>query len=132
MFKLIAPLMFAAAMMAIAQDGDNIEPSQSPHGTLVIAKTAHVCMVNNTLYPNEQLPVEVDGKTYFGCCPMCKDNLAINQGLRSAIDPVTGTKVDKAEAIIGAFTIGGKVIYFENQENFDAFKTSVPGNDHQP
>src|SRR5215467_2516984 len=62
----------------------------------------HVCMVNNTLFDKDQIPVAVDGKTYFGCCEMCKKTLAEKAGARVSTDPVSGKEVDKAKAIIGA------------------------------
>src|SRR5215510_4702567 len=61
-----------------------------------------VCMVNNTLFDKDQIPVAVDGKTYFGCCEMCKGRLAQDPALRSATDPISGKPVDKAKAVIGA------------------------------
>jgi len=79
-----------------------------------------VCMVNNTVFPKDQIPVEVDGKTYFGCCEMCKGRLAQDAGARSAIDPVSGKTVDKATAVIGT-TSDGKVLYFENEQTFSQF-----------
>lgn len=48
-----------------------------------------------------QIPVEVEGKTYFGCCDMCKTRLAQDPESRAALDPVSGARVDKASAVIG-------------------------------
>lgn len=76
-----------------------------------------VCMVNNTVFPRDQIPVEVDGKTYFGCCEMCKGRLAKDAATRTAVDPVSGKEVDKATAVIGAGP-DGKVQYFESEETF--------------
>ena len=39
-----------------------------------------VCMVNDQLFAKDQIPVEVEGKTYFGCCEMCKARLAERRG----------------------------------------------------
>jgi len=79
-----------------------------------------VCMVNNTVFPRDQIPVEVDGKTYFGCCEMCKGRLAKDEAIRMAVDPVSGKQVDKATAVIGAGS-DGKVMYFESEETFAKF-----------
>lgn len=79
-----------------------------------------VCMVNNTVFPRDQIPVEVDGKTYFGCCEMCKGRLAKDEAIRMAVDPVSGKQVDKATAVIGAGA-DGKVMYFESEETFAKF-----------
>ena len=34
-----------------------------------------VCMVNNKFMGAEQISIIVNGKTYYGCCPMCKERL---------------------------------------------------------
>jgi YHS domain-containing protein len=79
-----------------------------------------VCMVNNTAFDKDQIPVDVGGKTYFGCCEMCKGKLAQDASIRQAVDPVSGKPVDKATAIIGA-TPEGKVYYFESEKTFAEF-----------
>ena len=84
-------------------------------------KAPRVCMVNNTLFPKDQIPVAVDGKTYFGCCEMCKGRLATDPTLRQGVDPVSGKPVDKAKAVIGARP-DGKVLYFESEKTFAAYK----------
>ena len=76
----------------------------------------HVCMITDQEFAREQIPVEVEGKTYYGCCEMCKAKLNNNPESRVATDPVSGNKVDKAEAVIGAAP-NGKVFYFESEEN---------------
>jgi YHS domain-containing protein len=80
-----------------------------------------VCMVNNSVFPKDQIPVEVDGKTYFGCCEMCKGKLASDPSARTAQDPITGKAVDKATAVIGV-TPDGKIYYFESDATFTQFK----------
>lgn len=74
-----------------------------------------VCMINNALFDKPQIPVEVGGKTYFGCCEMCKERLANDPSAREAVDPVSGKKVDKATAVPAA-TPDGRVLYFESRE----------------
>lgn len=81
----------------------------------------YVCMINNQSYDKEQIPIEIEGKTYYGCCPMCEGQLRADPSSRSAIDPVSGSKVDKATSVIGSAP-DGKVYYFENQENMSQFK----------
>lgn len=80
-----------------------------------------VCMVNDSVFPKDQIPVQVDGKTYFGCCEMCKGRLAADASARVATDPISGKPVDKATAVIGA-TPDGKVLYFESDATFNAYK----------
>ena len=82
----------------------------------VPVESKSVCMINDRSMTTEQIPIEIDGKTYFGCCPMCKERLAKEPSTRQAIDPVSGKVVDKATATIGALP-GAAVLYFENGEN---------------
>jgi YHS domain-containing protein len=80
----------------------------------------YVCMINNKFLGKEQIPVMVKGKTYYGCCAMCKAKLEGSAKARTAIDPVSKKPVDKATAVIGA-KADGTVFYFENEKNFKAF-----------
>ncbi len=84
----------------------------------------YVCMVNNARFEDVQIPTEVNGKTYYGCCEMCKAKLEGSQELREATDPVSGNIVDKATAVIGADVSDDAVYYFENEENFQSFLNS--------
>ena len=79
-----------------------------------------VCMVNNQYMGKAQIPVAVDGKTYFGCCEMCKSRLAQDPTSRAALDPVSGATVDKAAAVIGR-DASGAVLYFENERNLQHY-----------
>ncbi len=80
----------------------------------------YICMVNNKRFDKVQIPTEVDGKTYYGCCSMCKAKLEKSQDLREAIDPVSGNIVDKATAFIGTDP-DGMAYYFESEENMKKF-----------
>ncbi|HEX7182505.1 MAG TPA: TRASH domain-containing protein [Thermoanaerobaculia bacterium] len=82
-----------------------------------------VCMVNNQFMNKDQIPVQVEGKTYYGCCEMCKERLAKDAAARTGTDPVTGNKVDKAKAVIAAFP-DGSVLYFESEETLKKFQAS--------
>ena len=86
-------------------------------------ESKNVCMINDRNMAHEQIPVEVDGKTYYGCCPMCKERLEKDEASRFAIDPVSGNKVDKAKAVIGVLP-GAAVLYFENEENLKKYNAS--------
>lgn len=110
------PLLVAllAALMAV-----HAKPTSA--GTLQRVAADHVCMVNDTRFPVPQIPVPVAGKTYFGCCEMCKGRLAGDTAVRTAVDPVSGNQVDKATATIGALP-SGKVLYFESEENLNVYQ----------
>lgn len=86
-----------------------------PFGKLTKVEPKTVCMVNEHAMGKDQIPVEVDGKTYYGCCDMCKKALAENAEKRVAEDPISGKKVDKATAVIAAQD-DGRVFYFESDE----------------
>jgi YHS domain-containing protein len=87
---------------------------------VTIIENKYVCMVNDDVYDTPQIPVPIDGKTYYGCCMGCKAKLENDINTRYAIDPISNNKVDKATAIIGQ-TNSGKVLYFESQENFNKY-----------
>lgn len=84
----------------------------------------YVCMITNQEFAREQIPVELEGKTYYGCCEMCKAKIKNNPQSREATDPVSGNKVDKADAVIGAAP-DGNVFYFENEENLSQYSPSA-------
>jgi YHS domain-containing protein len=83
-----------------------------------------VCMVTNKTFTEDQIAVDVAGKTYYGCCEMCKGRLTSEAKLRTAVDPVSQKSVDKADAVIAADS-KGKVFYFENDENLAAYNAKV-------
>lgn len=85
---------------------------------------SEVCMVNNQFMGRAQIPVVVEGKTYFGCCEMCKGRLARDATARVAKDPVTGNAVDKSLAVI-AKRDDGQVLYFENAQNLERFQAGA-------
>ncbi|MGB4101314.1 MAG: hypothetical protein WBK91_05360 [Alphaproteobacteria bacterium] len=87
---------------------------------LTPVKPEYVCMMNNTAFDKLQIAVDVDGKTYYGCCPMCKERLAQDASMRTTTDPVSGKKVDKASAVIGK-AVDGRVFYFENEAHLRSY-----------
>lgn len=114
-------LTFAISFSTFTQ-ADNTNQQTSSSLTEVDSK--YVCMVTNQLFVKEQIPVEVESKTYYGCCEMCEAKIKNNPQSREATDPVSGKKVDKAEAIIGA-SADGSIYYFESGENLEKFNPSV-------
>ena len=77
-------------------------------------------MVNNQFMGRPQIPIEVDGRTYYGCCEMCKGRLGSDPSSRVSTDPVSGNTVDKATAVIGRAG-DGRTLYFENDQTFAAY-----------
>lgn len=80
----------------------------------------YVCMVNDTVMDKPQIPATYEKKTYYGCCMGCVSGLQTDETLRTAKDPVTGNKVDKASAFIGSGP-KGEALYFESQETFNTY-----------
>lgn len=114
---LSALLMMFIAAPALAQTSNSM-----PSTILNPVETEYVCMVNDTVFDNPQIPVEVDGKTYYGCCMGCVSTLQNDTAIRHAIDPVSNNQVDKATATIGAAP-DRTVKYFENLENLNSYNT---------
>ncbi|HKR62275.1 MAG TPA: hypothetical protein VJZ00_00985 [Thermoanaerobaculia bacterium] len=104
---LLLTLLFAFTAFA--------EVELKPVGKLTKVEPKTVCMVNEHAMGKDQIPVEVEGRTYYGCCEMCKKALASDASKRVSTDPVTGKQVDKAKAVI-ASQEDGRVFYFESDE----------------
>ena len=78
-----------------------------------------VCFVNNKFMGINQIPVEVEGKTYYGCCQDCVAKIKTQREVRYAKDPLTGAEVDKALAYIVISPQGNNdVLYFESEQNY--------------
>lgn len=119
-----AILVIGVSVFAFNKAGDAVQKSTGQEKEKITRVDArYVCMVNNKLFQKEQIPVVVDGKTYYGCCQMCKKTLNDKPGSRMAIDPVSDKIVDKATAIIGALP-NGTVYYFESEKNLKRFSNN--------
>ena len=101
---------------------DVAELSQSSSQEVKVGKNL-VCMMNDKyMGGKEQIPIEVEGKTYYGCCQGCVTALNYKRSTRYSIDPFSGKEVDKAIAYIVMKTDGSnKVLYFESLENYLKF-----------
>lgn len=97
--------------------------AQSQTQKLTPVPNVEVCMVNDIHFNRPQIPVNFAGKTYYGCCEMCKTTLATQASSRMAIDPISKKGIDKASAVIGA-KADGSVVYFENKKNFDKYSSA--------
>jgi len=89
----------------------------------IVPMLNNVCMVDNEYKDSLMLAIDLDGKTYYGCCQPCTEYLEADEAIRFAHDPVTNNLVNKADAFI-AFEKAGtcKVLYFESEENFKLYK----------
>ncbi len=109
-----------SCLVALALVSSGFADKKETRQPLQRVETQKVCMINEHVFEKDQIPVVVEGRTYYGCCEMCKKALAENADKREAIDPVSGKKVDKAVAVIAADS-EGKVFYFENEENLKKY-----------
>jgi YHS domain-containing protein len=125
----VLALSTVAGVAALSRDSarpaeQQAEQQQPKEETaLQVVENKYVCMINNQRFNRAQIPVEVEGRTYYGCCEMCKGRLSGDARSRVATDPVSGNEVDKAKAVIGA-NAEGEVFYFENAENLKRYKAS--------
>jgi|SRR5579863_2073215 len=99
-------------------------PNAAPVGKLTMIEPSKVCMVRNHAFEEPQIPLRIKGKTYYGCCEMCKNMLAKDRKQRVSVDPVSKRKIDKATAVIGVGANKG-VLYFENETNLEKYNSSV-------
>ena len=96
---------------------------ESARGESALTRVAssHTCMGSNQAQEKPQDYALVDGRPYYGCTDMCIANLKQNPGFRYSLDPVSGKRVDKAWAIVGARK-NGQLLYFESEENFLSYR----------
>jgi YHS domain-containing protein len=124
-------LMLAVAAWGVAaQVREPAKPAVTPTAEAErlrkVEDVKQVCMVNNQFMGKDQIPVEVEGRTYYGCCEMCKERLAKDEAARYSTDPVSGARVDKAKAVIGVQP-DGSVLYFENEASLQEYASKKQG-----
>lgn len=120
--------VFLVGVAACSRGDDRSAPSADerqalalPAGMSRVTDASQVCMVNDQFMGRPQIPVVVDGRTYYGCCPACKDKLEKQPAARTAHDPVTGEQVDKSKAVI-VQDGSGKVLYFASEDTLRRFR----------
>ena len=70
----------------------------------------------------KQIPIEVNGTIYYGCCENCVEKLQKNIGdVRFGTNPLDKAKVDKATAVIVRNIENGEVYYFASKKDADTF-----------
>jgi YHS domain-containing protein len=114
---LVLAALAAGLTFAQGKGKEDAPPAVSPVSAVAAlqrVETQKVCMINNQVFEKDQIPVEVEGRTYYGCCEMCKERLTNDPAARTAVDPVSGKTVDKSEAVIAALP-DGRVLYFESE-----------------
>jgi YHS domain-containing protein len=112
--------MDMAVTPASAPQDDESPPRAPASSFTLVTDRSLVCMVNNQFMGQPQIPIELDGRAYYGCCEMCKGRLESDPSSRVSSDPVSGKTVDKATAVIGRAG-DGRVLYFENDQTFATY-----------
>lgn len=116
-----------AAPLTAAPAAASEAPEQVEEATTSLTRIADpstVCMVNDQHMGVPQIPVQVEGKTYYGCCQMCEAKLKQNEQARLGTDPVTKNAVDKATAVL-AMDAKGKVMYFESEASMRSYSAAL-------
>jgi YHS domain-containing protein len=84
-----------------------------------------VCAVENSIQGRDGVPFELDGNTYWVCCPRCAETFKQNpDAYRFSADPVSGQQVDKAAALPQPYA--GRVYFFASEATRTAFNAD-PG-----
>lgn len=96
-----------------------------------VPERTRVCMVQDSVMAVPAIPLERDGKTYYGCCQMCKGKIAAEpKRYTLARDPVTGATVDKATAEL--LSVDGRVLYFESDASRTRFAQRLTADSAKP
>lgn len=96
-----------------------------PLPTVAVPERTRVCMMQDTVMAVPAIPLASGGKTYFGCCEMCKAKIAAEPARYTlARDPVSGVVVDKATAAL--LSVDGRVLYFESETTRGRFIERLP------
>ncbi len=85
-----------------------------------------ICMFRNQLIMEEVNSVEIEGETYYACCPGCADKLKSNyKDSQFAVDRYSHHRIKKSKAFIVLDNkTKGKVRYFESEKNFNQINNS--------
>ncbi len=121
--RVLALVVLVGSALVLALSAAAAPPSRpvSASAVQVVNDSSTVCMMNDRVMGQPQIPVVVEGKTYYGCCAMCKERLTNDAAARKASDPATGRSVDKAKAVI-AQRPDGSVLYFESRETLRRYR----------
>lgn len=106
-----------------------LEAKNSPEGVRVTGPASQwlrkvsldeVNMATNRHAGSIQARVTIDGRAYFATGDGYAAALANNAASRSAVDPYSGNRIDKASAAAYA-DASGRVMYFESEASYNDF-----------
>ncbi|MGZ2369478.1 hypothetical protein ACXR6G_06805 [Ancylomarina sp. YFZ004] len=86
-----------------------------------------VCMLGGDIKTKPTLPIEINSKTYWGCCQNCLGKLQRNENnALYALDPLSGESVNKADAIIRQDPQNNKrVFFFKSNETYNQYLKTI-------
>ena len=85
-----------------------------------VDKREYVCMMQDMILTKPGVPIQYQGKTYYGCCDMCKEKIRTEpKKYTRSQDLVSGKLVDKATAFV--YGLNGDAYYFSSEANRKAF-----------
>ncbi|MCI0421090.1 MAG: hypothetical protein L0387_41050 [Acidobacteria bacterium] len=85
-----------------------------------VDKKEYVCMMQDMVLGKAGIPIQFEGKTYYGCCEMCKEKIKNEpQKYTRATDLVSRKPVDKAVSFI--YSVDGTAYYFASDANRKTF-----------
>lgn len=88
--------------------------------TSIVEDKSRICMMQDTVLLKSGEKIEYHGKTYYGCCPMCKQKMiAEPERYLRATDPISKKIIDKSDAFI--LNVDGNAVYFETESNRTKF-----------
>lgn len=124
---LIIGVFFSSCNNQNKQKNDSVSSSKievseetlSNAADIAKVESSKVCYVNNKFMGIDQIPVEFENKTYYGCCEGCVIKLKTMRETRVATDPYSGKEVDKSLAFIVLSPTGNNnVLYFESKQTY--------------
>jgi len=110
----------AEPMISGAGGPGEAAPGAAAASAILPVEHQQVCMVTNRVLGRPQLAVEFEGRTYYGCCPVCVGRIKGDRRVRYSADPLTGAEVDKARAYIVEGP-GGAALYFASSDTAAEF-----------
>lgn len=113
-----AALLLVGVALLVSRPAST-EDAAGRYGEQLMDRT-RVCMLQDTVQKQSGLEYEYQGKKYYLCCGGCL--AAFKAGAEqysTAMDPVTGAKVDKATAPIYAYR--GRAYFFSSEESLSQF-----------
>lgn len=114
-------MSFIVCLLPLYQTGGFSPKVESAFAELKVEQN-RVCMPQNLVFDRDMIPVQLNDRTYYGCCEGCIVQITQNEALRMGQDGLTGENIDKSQAVV--LDIHGKAMYFASAENAKKYLAS--------